>query len=202
MQDVQVNVENGEVYLASPYNAGLPAEAKKIGGRWDGTSRRWRFDARDEERVRDLARAVFGTDGRATGQTVTVRVNASRYEERGFTPEGRRARVVVAGRTVASREGRDEPVLLAAGVVLVQGTFPAGAGSTKYPEIDGAGVILEIRDLPAEALGAIAGPYTVVDNNLDAAALREERVRVAARLTEIDALLAAIGEPRTGDDDV
>lgn len=68
-----VRVKGGRVYLQTSYNDDLRQGAKALGGRWDPKAAAWVFDARDEQRVRDLARAVFGSD-----VTWEVRVTARR----------------------------------------------------------------------------------------------------------------------------
>ncbi|WP_326581695.1 hypothetical protein OIE69_43785 (plasmid) [Actinacidiphila glaucinigra] len=193
MEDVRViSLDNGRVALVSPYNSELPAAARELGGRWDRTARYWHFDARDEQRVRELARDFFGTDGSPADEAdkVTIRWNISNYCQRRGDSE-----LHLGGHRIASRRSRDEDVRLGVGVVLISGGFPGQGGSTKYPALEPlADTVVEIRDLPRALLDNLhRGAYEIVETTVDVAALREERERLLARIAEIDATLAAHG---------
>lgn len=189
--DVRIETFASTTYLISPYNPDLPARAKAIGGRWDAGRKAWKFDSRDEDRVRDLARAIYGTDGSPAddGDLVTVRVRLADYEVNDHYRKEPVARF--AGRMIAERTGRDKPVHLAPGVVLIEGHLPSSGGSMRYPLIEaGDDVILEIRDLPRTALAVEdENRYEIVGEIIDVEALTAERARLLARVAEIDALL-------------
>jgi excisionase family DNA binding protein len=188
---VTVTTENGKTSVISPYDAEFVAKAKTIGGRWDGPSKAWTFDARDEQRVRELCREVYGTDGNAveSGDLVTVRVRLADHESASKYDNFAK----FAGRRIAHRGGRDEPVRLAANVVLIEGKFPSTGGSMRYPNIDaGDDVIVEVRDIPRATLSLEREQdYEIVGEttNVDVDALLAEREALLARLAEIDALL-------------
>ena len=82
MDDIRVETIDTITYLISPYNPDVPPAARAIGGRWDGARKAWKFDSRDEERVRSLAREVFGTDGtpEAAVDLVTVRIDPAYHQ--------------------------------------------------------------------------------------------------------------------------
>lgn len=183
-QQVQISLDGDQLRLASPYNPDLAPQAKKIGGRWDPDTKSWRFDARDEARVRDLAREVYGTDGTEDpSDVVTVRVDASEY--------GGYATVTVAGRIVAERRHRDQPVRLAPGVVIVEGSFRNRGGSMRYPELGENQVVLEVRDLPRAAAERDGLEIVSADDDRKAVLLAE-RDRITARLADIEEELADI----------
>jgi hypothetical protein len=50
------------VRVASPFNPDFTEGAKRLGGKWDGTERRWVFAAKHEAEVRALCVTVYGTD--------------------------------------------------------------------------------------------------------------------------------------------
>lgn len=191
--DVRIEIDGTEVTLHAPYNESLPPAARALGGRWDAKHKAWTFDARDEERVRDLARKTFGTDGspETAGDLVTVRVRLiDHLIGQPGAAHGRSAEF--GGRRIAERRHRDETVTLAPGVVLVEGTLPATGGSMSNPRIappDDA--VVEIRDIPRAAL-SVEHPthYQIVGEKIDTAALAAERDRLTTRIAEIDALLA------------
>lgn len=182
---IEVRVTDTHVEAKTPYNEKFVTGARAIGGKWNRHERKWTFDRRDEERVRALCREVFGTDGSPEDQAdlVTVRIRAADYEQWG--------EIAFIGRKVAWRPGRDTRVRLADNVVVVQGRFPSSGGSRNNPRVDaGDDVILEIRDIPRAALSVEKeGTYEIVEETIDKEALRAERERLLARLTEIDAIL-------------
>lgn len=188
MQDVSIIETDTDIRLVSPYHPDLPKRAHSIGGKWDAATRSWRFDLRDLERVRRLAADLWGwSDG--SDADVTIRVNADDYDE------GRSIRV--AGRQVAWRPARDEPVWLANNVIVVSGEFADSGGSINNPAIGACDdVVLEIRDLPSGVLDLLKkGRYEVVDGD-EATALEQERARLTARIAAIDERLARLKEHR------
>ncbi|MFD3539625.1 hypothetical protein ACFWUQ_09000 [Streptomyces sp. NPDC058662] len=82
-------------------------------------------------------------------------------------------------------------------IVLISGGFRGQGGSVTRPALAPLdGTVLEIRDIPRAAVAGMlaAGELTLGDGTgPDTAALLSERVRLLARLTEIDATLAARG---------
>ncbi len=155
---VKITVNN-RVVVESPYNPKFPAEAKKLGGRWDGDRKAWTFDVRDEERVRDLCLGIYGEDGREHDK-VTVRF-AVPAGDLGAQTYWR------FGRQIAHRPGRDAEVRLGEAVVLLEGKFRSSGGSAKYPLLvdhrTDAVLVFEARDVPRPAVEADKGPYEIVD---------------------------------------
>ena len=131
----------------SPYHPDFPVGARKLGGKWNPTSKAWYFDLRDEERVRTLCTAVYGTDGTVADaeDLVTVRPTL------GGTYWSFDHELWAFGRRLAVRRERDYAVSLGDGVIVVEGDFMESGGSRKNPRITlaTATVVLEIRDVPA-----------------------------------------------------
>lgn len=139
MTTVKITKTDTKVVLSTPYHPNLPSRAKALGGKFNPQNKTWVFDARDEQRVRDLAREIFGTDGSPiTEPLVTVKFS-------GHMPGSEYWKF---GRLIARRPGRDAEVQLGEGVVLVEGYFLGRNGSMRYPVIGGEGTVLEIRDVP------------------------------------------------------
>ena len=180
MVQVQIERAGDAVKLAAPYHPALPNQAQALGGRWDPVERVWRFDARDEARVRELARSIYGTDGEDNPELVTIRVTLTRRE-------ASRQELWLAGRLVAKRRNWDLPVSLGNGVIIVKGKFPWTGGTSKSPTLGGEGVVLEIRDVPRPAVPQ-APNVEIVDGQTTAAAADVDPL---AALSD-DALIAAL----------
>lgn len=174
------HTKGGDVALATPYHPDLPTKAKALGGRWNPEARVWVFDLRDEERVRALAREVYGTDGTPT-RTVTVR----------WAPYGTdwyANPMYKFGREVATRRSRDDAVRLGAGVVVVEGQLPGRGGSAKHPSIGGAdGVVFEIRDVPADLV--VEDEFTTIVDATDT-----RRAALEAEIAALEAKVASLRE--------
>ena len=98
------------------------------------------------------------------------------------------------GRCICWRRGRDLPVRLAEDVVIIDGEFPASAGSVRYPAVIRGSwkVTIEVRDVPVEALAAekeLRFERIDADAQAQREALIAERERLIARLAEIDEAL-------------
>lgn len=141
---VTVTNDGATIAVESPYNAGFVAQAKSVGGKWDGQA--WRFDPRDEARVRALLKDIYGTDGSDADQPgVTVRIDLA--ELCGYFGASENT-IVVAGHPIVSRRRRDQAVRLEPGVVVVAGEFTPSGGSAKSPAVGKVeGVVLEWRDV-------------------------------------------------------
>jgi hypothetical protein len=190
MSHVTVTTANGKTTVEAPYHPDWPALARKLGGQRPG--RVWVFDSRDEERVRELAREVYGTDGTPdAGGTVTVRIGVGDVRgEKG----GRPATLYRYGRKIATRFGRDQEPRLGEGVVLISGGFAGSAGSHNYIELGPLDdTVVEVRDIP-RSVAVDHGLKIVGEGPVDHEALRAERERLTARIAEIDAILGEHAE--------
>lgn len=186
---VTTEITDGKIKVSSPYHPEFPKAARRLGGKWDGASKTWRFDARDEERVRELCREVYGEDGRADAPTVTIRATCvdhiNTYDLSAY----------VAGRQVARAFDRDGGARLGDGMILISGGF-GSSGSRKNPTLTiDKGTIIEIRDVPvtvAEAARQDTDEWDVqiiTPADVDRDALRAEAKTLRARLQEIQAML-------------
>ena len=191
MHNIKISKQGERLYLASPYHPDVPREAKNLGGRWDAGAKSWHFDPRDEDRVRDLCRNIYGTDG-TDPRKVTVQMKLGAFASY-------QKSIYVLGAPVASVFGRDGGAKLADGVVLVGGSI-GSSGSRKNPKIvSDKGAVIELRDVAREAIERVlsgeieAGDYVVgikvTETKTDRDALLAERDRLKVRIAEIDVLL-------------
>lgn len=179
---VSVTVDGGKAFVDSPYHPDFPAKARRIGGAFK--ARRWVFDARDEQRVRELCTEVYGTDGTGT-RTVTVQ-----YSLHGT---GGAQSVWRFGRRIAHRSGRDNSVDLGEQVLIKSGGFPGSGGSVKNPRLETKDeTIVLVRDVPAAHPDLTRDDEDVLEvvedqprsSRVDE--LKAERERLRLRLEEID----------------
>lgn len=144
MSDISINHSGESIEVDSPYHSDFPASAKALGGRWTGSA--WRFDARDESRVRELIARTYGVDPDTLTVidpvTVRVTVGSSRVSQT----------LWLAGREIATRRGRDIPVRLGHGVIITSGEFPRSGGSGRYPNLGASGITMEVRDVSRAAI--------------------------------------------------
>jgi len=184
-----ITVSNSTVSVNSPYNTDFITAARKLGGKW--VSPEWEFDIRDEQRVRDLCRDVYGTDG-ITTDLCTIRAEFGPSDNAGREP------ITVFGRVVARAYGRDSGAKLGEGVVLLSGGFGSGGSMKNWETTAKNGTEVLIRDVPRVAVQtAIDGGATWLSIEaetapVDHAALTREREKLMARIAEIDAALYAV----------
>ncbi|MGH3987458.1 MAG: hypothetical protein ACRDTZ_09090 [Pseudonocardiaceae bacterium] len=176
-----------DVTLTAPYHPDLPRKAHAAGGRFiNGV---WRFDPRDEARVRQITCAIFGTDG-TPGPTATVWVPLADFATHLRSQRGPEA-LWLLGRRLVTRRGRDDRVELGPGVVVLTGGFPGSGGSVKNPTLDPEpDTMLEVRDVPAAHPHIHEYRLLAVDEKTERSALVAERAALVTRLAEIDELLA------------
>lgn len=177
----------GTISVHTPFNPDFVKGAKRLGGKWSGDTKAWLFDARDRGRVENLLATCYGYSAAASGEVATVRIVLNEDNAGG-------KEVYFAGRSICSRRYRDTPVKTADNVVIIDGEFPASAGSMRNPAVISGGrtVTIEVRDVPVEALAAekeLRWERVDVEAQARRDALVAERERLIARLAEIDAAL-------------
>ena len=183
---VNVKVENGTVKVESPYNSEWISRARELGGRWKAPC--WEFDQTHEQLVRKALMAIYGENG-----TVVEKVMVDVYldPETSYEEE-----IVLAGMTIARRRGRDWPVKMENGAVLVSGGFDASGGSAKYPRIGCPKDNSIIRvSLPKAVLAKAQGDFhleVVHNTTVSREKLEAERATLLKRLAEIDELLKLV----------
>lgn len=189
MVNVSVTIDGEKVIVNSPYHPDFPAPAKAIGGKFSSSTGTWTFAGRDEQRVRDLCREVYGTDG-TPGPTVDVHVSLDAL------PGWDWQSLYFAGRQLVSRRHRDDAVRLGEDVIVIAGGFPSSGGSVKNPRITAEkGTVLEVRGVPAGHPDITTEGVTVIGRDeppADRETLSAEREQLLARLAEIDEQLGRV----------
>jgi len=198
-QHVAISIADGSIRVKAPFNPEFAKDAKRLGGRWDAPSRTWTFDARDEQRVRDLCFEVYGQDG-LRSDLCTIEVVFAPGESCCC------GSLTVCGRTVARATGRDSGATLGDGVVLLKGGFSSGGSVNNWTTRTlNSGATVLIRDFPRQgALEILEQGKTDPDQRWltriveeeqpsPRQALEAEKAALAERLAEIDEKLAALG---------
>lgn len=192
---MKVTRTENQIKVESAYNPSLPNPAKKLGGKWNPAEKVWVFDLRDENRVAELYRNIYGefpADGvTAPAETVTIRVTV---DDGSWGWEETRGGLFLFGRQVAYASGRDSGARLGGGVVVISGKGFGSGGSVKnWRTICEPNTVFEIRDIPKAALNNDSLPskltYEVVGEATNRDALVAEKEALLARLVEIDKLL-------------
>lgn len=185
---MKVTRTEGQIIVESSYNPSLPKRAKMLGGRWVPEKRSWSFDLRDEPKVCELYRSLYGewdNDNKPTADSVTVKITAEReiIEITGG--------VYFAGREIARATGKFSGAKLAPGIVMIGGKIASG-GSGKYWEtIIRSGAIFEIKDVPISKVeDEFDGDWRIdIISKPDFAGLLAEKEQLQKRLVEIERIL-------------
>lgn len=200
-QPLTITIKDGALSVKAPFNGNFNGRAKRLGGRWDGYTRSWTFDARDEKRVRDLCWDVFGQDG-IRSDLCTIEVVFDAGDSCCCGP------LDVCGRTVARASGRDSGATLGDGVVILKGGFSSGGSVKNWATQTRNGATVLIRDFPRPTalqileegktdpdqrwLTRIVEEEAVVVVVNDREALEAERAALLAHVAELDQQLAAL----------
>ena len=176
MDAIKVETQGERLVVQAPFHPDLPAKSRDLGGRWDARQTAWTFDVRDEAAVREMLVSIFGTDGSPVETTTVLHQVTS--------TEAAAPQLWLYGRKIAERLTRDSRVRLGEGVRYVNSgeTFPSRGGSTKYPALEGAGIVLEIRDVPVTLVEPTTkSPLADVDTNILIAELERRGYQVVQR---------------------
>lgn len=184
---VHISQTQTTVSVTSPFNTEFVAKARKLGGKWNSSA--WVFDARDEERVRELCREYYGSDG-ISEQTCTLRIS---YVDGAGAYQGP---LTVHGRVIARATGRDSGAKLGESVIVLSGGFGSGGSAKNWTTYAHDNTVVLVRDFPRAVAERLVldkpGKYAIEPETapIDRGKLVEERALIAKRLAEIDALLA------------
>lgn len=192
---VKTKKKDRALAVESPYSPEFPPRARQLGGTWDRSHGAWIFDARDEDLVRELCRDVYGTDGADEGRLVTLRARCRGSGTFSSWSAGGTS-FFLGPVQVARVFDRDGGARLEDGVIVLNGRLYSG-GSRRYPEVCAkADTVVELRDLPEGVAKKVIDADTrgweisKAAEDIDHAALIEERGRLLARIEEIDAILS------------
>jgi len=185
MTNITINNDGKQVILTSPYHPDLPALARSAGGDWRKPN--WVFDARDEQRVRDLCVKVYGTDG-SVAELVDVKVT---FGEDYYEPKGP---IFLLGRQIATAFGRDSGARLGTGVIVEEGGFVSSGSAKNWATQAKDGTIILLRDVPKSLIDQDSDDPGITIEVVNASANKDklfaERDKLSKRLAEIDELLA------------
>jgi hypothetical protein len=199
MNEIKITKAGDQILVESPYLSAFVSGARRLNGKWTGSS--WSFGARHEERVRDLCRTVYGTDGEDGVELVTVRVTMEK-QEWDCVERGRYAVSLEGfGRVLATAKGRDSGAVLGEGVVIVEGAGFISGGSRKNFAVGiNSGSVFEVENVPlpvATQEHSIAGGKVEVIRDdgleLESLLLRQEIIEA-----ELDGIKKRIAELKKG----
>ena len=191
---MKVSRTEKQILVESAYNPALPAPAKNLGGKWDSGKKAWAFDRRDETRVEELYRGIYGewpVEGAAgPAELVNIRVTVERewYESK--------AALFLCGRQAAWASGRDSGARLGSGVLVLNGNFGSSGSVKNWATSASAGTIFELRDVPKAAAEKEISEgknkelkIEIISHTVDKIALIAEKEALLDRLAEIENLL-------------
>ena len=139
---IEINKTADRLYVRTPYHPRFIERARSLHGRWEAKRMAWCFSSRDEERIRQVCREIFGTDGDDEPLLVIVRVALDAIKVDG-------AELYLCGRQVLRKRHRDLPPLLGEDVIVYKGSLKEYGGSKQHPEITWEpDTWLEIRNVP------------------------------------------------------
>ena len=182
------NLKN-TIQVNTQYNPNFIYEAKQIGGRFNGDTKCWEFDIRNQDLVKKILLSIFGTDGRNNNLVdVVIKVNKKLTSER--------EPIYLAGRMIAQARGRDTGATIADGVAFIN-KKPQSGGSRQYwtTEIT-QDSIFKIFDLPEGALKLLdeyeSIEYEVISKRFskedELIQLKAELEQITNRIAELEAI--------------
>jgi len=137
-------------FVEAPYNPMFHSKIRKLGGQCVDplTQRSWNIGKGQEDEVRRLCNAYFGTDTEDYNAT-TIRVDA--YLAWSVDKIGERNVLYFAGRKILERRTHDKSIILGHGVSIHSGVLPKTGGTINKPSLGltpDSNVELQISDVP------------------------------------------------------
>jgi hypothetical protein len=188
-----------KILVQCPYNTKFILDAKRLAGKWLSDDKVWSFSTLHEQLVRDLCHKWFGTDGTVPPDLVDVQITFSRARSENEGP------VTLYGRVVASARGPDSAARLGEGVVFVEGKAFSRGDHKGWRTIVGEASVVRMTGIPRALAMSKAPPevdVSIIEQAKPAdetARLQAERLRLVARIAEIDAAMAQHADPNPRD---
>lgn len=187
---LQIKINNNTIEIYTPFNRDFTDELKNtIGGRkWDSNKKCWIAPLSSVDEVRGLMVKHFGESDISSAEKVDVKICVNDSLVSGTMS------VVIFSKTIAKAYGRDTIAPLPAGVSYLSGSYSSG-GSMKHPYVVvNKDSVIMLHDVPVPALKNCPPEitYEIVKQQSKIDALKAEKVKLLARLEEINKELAEV----------
>ena len=188
---MNVKIETNEkiISVTADYNHEFVKVARNMGGEWNSPS--WVFDIRDEDLVRSTCLKIYGTDGVNT-DLVDVQITLNDFNAKKCAP------IVIFGKTVARAFGRDSGAKIGTGIVIKSGKFSSGGSAKNWLTVVENGTSFIMRDVSRSLVESNMEKSIQAEiisetetTGMDTEALKAEKEKLVARLSEIENLLEA-----------
>ena len=186
---VNITRINTHITIKSPYNSVFVQYAKKLAGKFCGTTKSWSFDIRDEADVLSACYLAYGEDGvRSNKCDVQITLPTVYYVKQGT--------IIFFGRPVARAFDRDSGAKLFDGVVIKSGNFTSGGSSKDWDTRSEAGTVIVLRDVSRPLVERDIEQKTygnaiieILDTTPSRTLLEQEREQILTRLAELNIAL-------------
>lgn len=187
---LQIKTNNNTIEIYTPFNRDFTDELKNaIGGhKWDSSKKCWTAPLSSVDEVRELMVKHFGESDISSVEKVDVKICVNN------SLVSNTLSVAIFGKTIAKAYGRDTVAPLPAGVSYLSGSYGSG-GSAKHPHVVvNKGSVIMLHDVPMSAIKNCPSEitYEIVKRQSKIDALKAEKVKLLARLDEINKELAEV----------
>lgn len=179
---INVNVKEGVIEVASPYNPEFVDFAHMRNGKWSDEKEVWMFDTRDEFAVRSALIDIYGTDDYESCEKADIKCDFSIVDNSTW-------KAYLGGWEVARCKYGD--VRLFSNTVLVEGELDVRNNSVRK-DYSSDKVIIEVRSIPKKSAEKIYkdNPEEVeIIGGINEQKLKDERQKLQDRIKEINELL-------------
>lgn len=190
MDDTLKIIRKGEnILVFTPFNEGFVEKMRKLNGFWDYEQQCWWLNARRIPAVRSAMRDFFGTDDTNGADTTTVWLTF-RQSQGAF-----RSDYCLLGKVLCHATSRNSGGIPGEDVYFLSGKPESGGSVKNWSSIIPAGSVIRLSNVPWALLDSLVLPPNIDieyygNDPVDKDALMEERAKLAARIEEIDKLLA------------
>ena len=190
MAAVRTETKDGRFLMYTPFSRDFIQRIHGIGSaKWNGEA--WTVNEDDAEAAKQFLREVYGEDGDTTGESYSVRIRVTSRMAKGKGP------VQVMGKILASARGRDSGAYPGPDVVcLTEGGISSGGSRANWTSVVDGGTEFFLRHVGKAMAESSPEGVEVLSVELetgkmvDREALKSERDKLAARIEEIDRILA------------
>lgn len=182
---IHTRIENGKVFVTSPYNLCFVSKARNLQGRWDNGA--WVFPEAIADHVKNAVRDCYGVDGTSEYETCILLV-------RGYRGHQYTGGVELFGRPIAKAFGRDSGAKLSEGIIMLEGSAESGGSVKNWSTVVNG--TFEIHGYPVAALeredvkkGIADGWVEVKRTSRAKDEIRAEIEALEARIVELKAQL-------------
>lgn len=194
MSEIEVKIRDDKAMLYTPYNPEFVKRIKKFSdARWNSGEKCWTIDESNLDAARVIMKEIYGYADNEINEKVTLKIHVKESVSK------KHGDVILFGKILSHATGRDSGARSGSDVAYIHGSAYSDGSAKNWESVvsEDSEILLHNvnKNLYEEYLENPQEEYEieVVTDNIDSAALKQEKELLLKRIKEIDHVLNCEG---------